>query len=76
MSEELVEFLEHELPAILATLVARIGSLIFLFVYDIVSGLIMLGLLAPIAIANVIMGRRAFRMNGTLSAMGETGSGD
>jgi ABC-type multidrug transport system fused ATPase/permease subunit len=63
MAEEFVDFFEAEMPVIFATAVSLFGSLIFLFFYDIWSGLIITGLFLPIGLINIITGRRALKMN-------------
>lgn len=63
MAEEFVEFFEAEMPVIFATAVSLFGSLIFLFFYDIWSGLIIAGLFLPIGVINFVTGRRALKMN-------------
>lgn len=62
MVEELVEFLESDVPAILLALFAVIGGAAMLFVYDAVAGLLM-SLLIPLAAwVYLRFGVRAFRM--------------
>ncbi len=68
MIEELIEFLEQEMPLILAMFIGLLGSLLFLALYDIGSGAIMLGLMIPIVIINVVTGRRAFKNNVALNS--------
>lgn len=68
MIEELIEFLEGEMPVLLAMVVGLIGSLAFLAFYDAVSGLVMLGLMIPIFIINAITGIRAYRNNVELNS--------
>lgn len=71
MIEELIEFLENEMPVLLATVVGLIGSLVFLAVYDMGSGLVMLGLMIPILIINIMTGLRAYRNNVALNSQWE-----
>jgi len=71
MIEELIEFLEEEMPILLAMCVGLIGSLVFLAFYDFGSGLIMLGLMIPIIIINTIAGKRAFQSNVSLNTQWE-----
>ena len=63
MTDEFIDFFEWEMPVIFATFVSLFGSLVFLFFYDIWAGLIITGLLVPIAIINAFMGRRALKLN-------------
>eukprot|EP00439_Symbiodinium_sp_Y106_P088086 s1_g622.t1 len=63
MVEELIEFLEHEMPVLLALVVGLVGSLVFLAFYDLGSGLVMLALMVPILIINAVTGIRAYRNN-------------
>ncbi|SHH59785.1 ABC transporter six-transmembrane domain-containing protein [Cognatishimia maritima] len=67
MIEELVDFFEQYFPMHIATIVGILGSLVFLFFYDVVSGMLVLLLLLPIAGWNVYMGLRAFRTNKRLN---------
>ncbi|GAB5487546.1 MAG: hypothetical protein Pars2KO_11160 [Parasphingorhabdus sp.] len=71
MIEEFIEFLEEEMPVLLAMTVGLIGSLVFLAYYDLGSGLIMLGLMIPIIIINAITGTRAYRHNVSLNSQWE-----
>lgn len=68
MIEELIDFLEEEMPVLLAMAVGLVGSLVFLMVYDVGSGLIMLGLMIPILIINAVTGIRAYRNNVALNS--------
>lgn len=63
MANEFIEFFEWEMPIVFATAVSLIGSLLFLFVYDIWAGLIVAALFLPVGIINLITGRRALRLN-------------
>ncbi len=71
MIEELIEFLEEEMPVFLAMIVGLVGSLVFLAFYDLGSGLVMLGLMIPIIVINTIAGRRAYRNNVALNTQWE-----
>ena len=71
MIEEAVDFLEEEMPLLLATIVGLIGSLLFLAFYDVVSGLVMIGLLLPVLLINVVTGVRAYRHNVALNTQYE-----
>ena len=71
MIEELIEFLEEDMPVLMAVFVALIGSLIFLALYDIASGAVMLGLIVPILILNGMTGLRAYRNNVSLNSQWE-----
>ena len=68
MIEELIEFLEWEMPILMAVFVALLGSLLFLALYDLGSGLVMLGLIIPILAINAITGLRAYRNNVALNS--------
>lgn len=71
MIEELIEFFEHEMPVLLAMIVGLVGSLVFLALYDLGSGLVMLALMIPILIINAFTGMRAFRNNVELNSQWE-----
>ena len=71
MIEELIDFLEDEMPILLAMVVGLVGSLIFLALYDFGSGLIMLGLMVPILMINAFTGIRAYRTNVSLNSQWE-----
>lgn len=71
MIEELIDFLEDDMPILLAMVVGLIGSLAFLASYDWGSGLIMLTLMIPILIINAITGAQAFRTNVQLNSQWE-----
>ncbi len=71
MIEELIEFLEHEMPILLAMVVGLVGSLVFLALYDVGSGLVMLALMIPILAINAITGVRAYRNNVALNSQWE-----
>ncbi|MEO1657435.1 MAG: ABC transporter six-transmembrane domain-containing protein [Pseudomonadota bacterium] len=67
MIEELVEFMEDEMPVLLALVVGLVGSLALLALYDLWWGVIMLGLMVPILIINAVTGTRAYRNNVALN---------
>ena len=71
MIEELIEFLEEDMPILMAVFVALIGSLAFLALYDLESGLVMLALIVPILFLNAITGVRAYRNNVALNTQWE-----
>lgn len=68
MVDELVSFLEEDVPVLLATLIGLLGSVVLLAFYDLVSGAVMLGLLVPIVAINFATGLRAFRNNVDLNS--------
>ncbi|MEM7703381.1 MAG: ABC transporter six-transmembrane domain-containing protein [Pseudomonadota bacterium] len=71
MIEELIDFLEEDMPILMATLVGLFGSLVFLTLYDAGSGLIMLGLMVPILALNAVTGIKAYRSNVALNTQWE-----
>lgn len=71
MIEELIEFLEEDMPILLAVVVGLVGSLVFLTLYDPGSGAIMLGMMVPILVLNAYTGLRAFRSNVALNSQWE-----
>ena len=68
MIEEFIEFLEEEMPVLLAMLVGLVGSLVFLTLYDLGSGLVMVGLMIPVTLINAMTGVRAYRSNVALNS--------
>lgn len=68
MIEELIVFLEEDFPLILAATVNLLGALLFLFLYDGLSGLVFIGLFVPIAVINFATGRRAYETNKLLNS--------
>ena len=71
MIEELIEFLEEEMPVLMAIFVGLVGSLVFLALYDLGSGAVMLGLIVPILMINAFTGLRAYRNNVALNTQWE-----
>lgn len=71
MTREFTEFLESEVPIILAALISLVGSVVLLVLYDIWAGLVMLALLAPVGFINAVMGRQALRANNDLNSRWE-----
>lgn len=63
LSREFVDFFEVEIPAITHNLVAVIGSLAFLFTYDLQAGLIAAAVLVPVTIVNVRYASHSARLN-------------
>ena len=68
MLEEFVEFLEKEMAVLLAMFVGLVGSLVFLTLYDLGSGLVMVGLMIPVLLINAMTGVRAYRNNVALNS--------
>ena len=63
MIEELIEFLEDDMPILMAAIVGLAGSLIFLTHYNFGSGLVMLALMIPVLAINTVTGVKAYRNN-------------
>lgn len=63
MVRDLVDFFEHEVPAIVHNLIAIVGSLTMLFVYDVDAGWIAMSVLLPMGLINAWYWRRALRLN-------------
>lgn len=63
LAREIVDFFEQELPFVAHTLIAIVGSLIMLYVYDIRAGLITSAVLLPLAIGNWIYAKKSKRLN-------------
>lgn len=71
MIDELIDFLEEEMPMLLAMVIGLVGSVVFLALYDVGSGLVMLGLMIPVFVINAMTGRRAYRSNVALNSQWE-----
>ena len=71
MIEELIVFLEEDMPVLLAMTIGLIGSMVFLSLYDWGSGLVMLLLILPVLIINAVTGLKAFRTNVQLNSLWE-----
>ncbi len=71
MTREFTEFLETEVPIIVAALISLVGSVVLLVLYDLWAGLVMLALLAPVGLINAVMGQRAMRANNDLNSRWE-----
>jgi ABC-type multidrug transport system fused ATPase/permease subunit len=63
MVRDVVGFFEKEVPMVMHNLLAVIGSLTMLFVYDREAGFIAMAVLLPMAIINTWYWRRAVRLN-------------
>jgi hypothetical protein len=63
MVRDIVGFFEREVPTILQNIVAVIGSLAMLFVYDVDAGLIAMTVLLPTGLVNAWYWRKALRLN-------------
>ncbi len=63
MVRDVVGFFEKEVPMLLHNLLAVVGSLAMLFVYDREAGFIAMAVLLPMAIVNAWYWRRALRLN-------------
>ena len=71
MARELTEFLEYEVPEAATSLVTLVGSVLMLFLYDLVAGAIMAALLVPVIGINIVYGRRALRLTVKLNDRSE-----
>lgn len=67
LSREIVDFFEVEAPAIAFNVIAVIGSLAMLLVYDMHAGLIAAAVLLPTGLINSWFARRAARLNSGLN---------
>ena len=63
MVRDVVGFFEKEVPMVLHNLLAVVGSLTMLFVYDRDAGFIAMAVLLPMALVNAWYWRRALRLN-------------
>ena len=63
MVRDVVGFFEKEVPMVLHNLLAVVGSLAMLFVYDREAGLIAMAVLLPMGAVNAWYWRRALRLN-------------
>jgi ABC-type multidrug transport system fused ATPase/permease subunit len=76
MVRDMVGFFEKEVPMVLHNLLAVIGSLTMLFVYDRDAGFIAMAVLLPMALVNAWYWRRALRLNRGLHNQIEREVGD
>ena len=67
MMEEMIDFLEYELPTCARSVIGILGSIGMLFFYDVTAGLITAGLLVPVAMVQRLYGKRAFALNSRLN---------
>ncbi len=63
MVRDIVDFFEKEVPAMFHNVIAVVGSLVMLFIYDIDAGLIAMAVLLPMGLVNAWYWRRAVRLN-------------
>jgi ABC-type multidrug transport system fused ATPase/permease subunit len=63
LARDIVNFFETEIPAVFHNLVAVVGSLLMLFVYDIHAGLIAMLVLLPMGGVNAWYWKKALRLN-------------
>jgi ABC-type multidrug transport system fused ATPase/permease subunit len=63
MVRDVVDFFEHEVPAIVHNLLAIVGSLGMLFVYDVDAGWIAMAVLLPMGLINGWYWQKALRLN-------------
>jgi ABC-type multidrug transport system fused ATPase/permease subunit len=63
MVRDIVGFFEREVPAIFHNVLAVVGSLVMLFVYDLDAGFIAMAVLLPMALVNTWYWKRALRLN-------------
>jgi ABC-type bacteriocin/lantibiotic exporter with double-glycine peptidase domain len=67
MMDEVIEFLEYEIPFLMQSLIGIAGSLVLLSVYNIQAGLVMGGALLPVVLIQLIYGRRALSLSESLN---------
>jgi ABC-type multidrug transport system fused ATPase/permease subunit len=63
LARNIVDFFEAEIPAVFHNLVAVVGSLIMLFIYDRHAGLITMLVLLPMGAVNTWYWKKALRLN-------------
>jgi ABC-type multidrug transport system fused ATPase/permease subunit len=63
LSRELVDFFQYEIPALTASVILFLGSIIMLFAYDVVIGIYAAIALIPISLAYAWFGKRSYRLN-------------
>jgi hypothetical protein len=63
MVRDIVGFFEKEVPAMFHNVVAVVGSLVMLFIYDVDAGFIAMAVLLPMGLINAWYWRRAVRLN-------------
>jgi len=67
MAREYIDFLEWQLPALITLFVGLVGSVIMLFFYDIVSGLIVTALMIPISLIVRWLTRQSITFNQSIN---------
>ena len=63
MAYEIADFMEEDVPRIMAAMAGLLGGVAMLFFYDFVAGAIMAFLLVPVGIINAVMGSKALRFS-------------
>lgn len=63
LCRECVDFVERDIPVLLASLFSIAGALLMLSLYDWLLVVLCVAFLVPIAITNVIYGRKCYRLN-------------
>jgi ABC-type multidrug transport system fused ATPase/permease subunit len=63
MVRDIVGFFEKEVPAMFHNVLAVVGSLVMLFIYDVDAGFIAMAVLLPMGLINAWYWRRAVRLN-------------
>ena len=67
MSKDVVDFYEFDVPTIATVTIALIGAIILMFFYDMIAGLMVLGLMVPAAAMNRWLGKRSLRLKRLLN---------
>ena len=63
VASHIVGFFEKEVPAMFRNVIAVVGSLVMLFIYDVDAGFIAMAVLLPTGLVNAWYWRRAIRLN-------------
>ncbi|MEP3051816.1 MAG: ABC transporter six-transmembrane domain-containing protein [Erythrobacter sp.] len=67
MVEEVVEFYEFDVPNIATVLIALIGAMGLMFIYDTIAGVMVIALLVPALAINMWLAKRSLRLNRVLN---------
>jgi len=67
MVRDIVGFFEKEVPAMFRNVIAVVGSLVMLFIYDADAGFIAMAVLLPTGLVNAWYWRRAIRLNKSIN---------
>ncbi|TNE44400.1 MAG: hypothetical protein EP341_11030 [Sphingomonadales bacterium] len=67
MTQDVVDFYEFDIPSIATVLISLIGAIALMFAYDVLAGLLVLGLIVPAGLINRWLAKRSLRLNRILN---------